>query len=131
MRAIVVILVLLVPGLAASQATATGGKDVRTPAQRKIDSQLLQEIAHVKSAPNEDPKNGVKLDRRQRALVDVRVEVTPAIQRSLRRVGASIVSSSREYHSVVAWVPLLRLEELAAEESVRAIAPVSEATIHR
>jgi hypothetical protein len=131
MKAIVLLVLLLGPTLAAAQSSPGRGKESRTPAQRKIDSQLLQEIERIRTAPNEPSKTAVKIDRRRRALVDVRVEVTPAIERTLRRLGASIVSSSPEYRSVVVWTPLLKLEELAADESVRAIAPASQAVIHR
>ncbi len=130
MQRLAVILLLLAPAVSAAQG-APGGKESRTPAQRKIDSQLLQEIDRFKRAPKESPKTGVKIDRKQRALVDVRVEVTPAIQQTIRRLGGTTVSSSPDYHSVVAWIPLSKLEDLAADQAVRAIAPAPEAAIHR
>jgi hypothetical protein len=130
-RTFAVILVWLATAVAAAGQGTAGGKDSRTPAQRKIDSQLLQEIDRLKSAPEEGPRTAVKIDRKQRALVDVRVEVTPAIQKSIRGLGGAIVSASSEYRSVVAWVPLLKLEALAADPSIRAIAPAPQAMIHR
>jgi hypothetical protein len=54
-------------------------------------------------------------------LVDVRAEVTPALEKKLNGLGATIVSTSREYHSIVAWVPLLALERIAADRTVTAI----------
>ena len=110
-------------------------KDSRTRAQRKINSQLLYEVyrARGQAAQRGVPPGptGVKLDRQQRALVDVRAEVTEGIRRSLDSLGATIVSTSSEHRSTIAWVPLLKLEELAELEAVRAIEPAAEATTAR
>jgi starvation-inducible outer membrane lipoprotein len=73
----------------------------------------------------------VKIDRKHRALVDVRVEVTPAIQKRMRRVGGTVVNTSSKDHSIVVWMPLLKLEELAADPAVNAIIPAPEATIRK
>ncbi len=70
---------------------------------------------------------GVKIDTKGRALVDVRVDVTPAIERAIHSAGGTIVSTSAAYHSVIAWVPLLKLESIAANPAVRAIEPVADA----
>ena len=119
----------------AEQRSMPSEKESRTPAQQKIDSQLLYEIyrlrgeAKRKQVPEE--KTRVRIDAKKRAFVDVRVEVTPALQKKLTTLGATIVSTSREYHSIVAWVPLLRLERLAEDAAVRAIQPVTEARTAR
>ena len=104
-------------------------------AQQKIDSQLLYEIYRAegsdrqKNVPPGD--TGVKIDSRGRALVDVRADVTPDLEKALVRSGATIVSTSREYHSIIAWIPLLKLEPLAKDRTVRSIAPAPEATTVR
>ena len=72
-------------------------------------------------------KTDVKIDRKGRALVDVRAEVSPALEKKLGLLGGTIVSTSREYRSLVAWIPLLRLERLAEDPAVRAIEPKAEA----
>ena len=110
-------------------------KESRTPAQRKIGSALLYEIyrrrgeAARKNVPPGD--TGVKIDPKGRALVDVRVAVSPAMQKKIVSLGSAMVSTSREYHSVIAWVPLLKLERLAADPDVRAIVPAAEASTVR
>jgi hypothetical protein len=110
-------------------------KESRTPAQRKIDSQLLYEIyrrrgeAAQKNVP--PGKTRVKIDEIGRALVDVRGEVTPGLEKQLIGLGGTIVSTSVEYRSIVAWVPLLKLYQLAENEAVRAIEPPAEATTNR
>jgi hypothetical protein len=111
--------------------TSRSEKDTRTAAQQKIDSQLLYEIyrrrgeADKKGVP--PGETGVRIDKQGRALVDVRVEVTPAIRRTIRRAGATIVTTSTVYHSIIAWFPLLKLESLAANPAVRAIVPAADA----
>ena len=106
-------------------------KESRTPAQRKIGSQLLYEIyrlrgeARSKQVPEEPTL--VRVDAKKRALVDVRAEVPPALEKKLGKLGATIVSTSREYRSIIAWVPLLALERLADDRTVSAIQPAAQA----
>lgn len=113
------------------QSPPVSEKDARTPAQRKINSQVLYEIyrrrgeAVRKGVP--PGSTGVRIDTKGRALVDVRADVTPAIERAIRSAGGTVVSTSAAYHSVIAWVPLLKLESLAGNPAVRAIEPVAEA----
>ena len=107
-------------------------KEARTPAQGKINSQILYEIyrrrgdASRKGVP--PGPTGVDIDARGRALVDVRAEVTPALQKIIRSLGGVIISSSPEYHSIIARIPILRLERLAGDSAVRFIEPVAKAT---
>jgi hypothetical protein len=128
----IVIFALLLLGTGQQAAVE---KESRTPAQRKIDSALLYEIyrrrgeAAQKNVP--PGETGVKIDPKGRALVDVRAAVSPAMQKKIVSLGSAIVSTSREYHSVIAWVPLLRLERLAADPAVRAIVPAAEASTVR
>ena len=107
-------------------------KEARTPAQAKINSQILYEIyrrrgdARRKGVP--PGPTGVDVDALGRALVDVRAEVTPALQQIIRSLGGVVISSSPEYHSIIARVPLLGLERLAGGSAVRFIEPVARAT---
>ena len=113
-----------------SPPVAQSEKALRTPAQRKLSSQLVYEIDRAKGQANQKllpPERGVvRIDGKHRALVDVRVVVTPAITRQLVRLGSTIVSTAAEAQSVIAWVPLLKLEQLARSPSVRAIEPAAE-----
>ena len=114
---------------------ARSEKDARTPAQQKINSQVLYEIYRRRGEAKE--KNvppgptGVRIDEKDRALVDIRADVVPALQKKLHELGSTIVSTSREYRSIVAWVPVLKIEEIAAVSSVRAVEPAAEATTHK
>jgi hypothetical protein len=116
--------------LVLSAPQAAPEKESRSPAQRKINSQVLYEIyrargeagaKHVPPGPT-----GVRIDARQRALVDVRATVTSALQATVRHLGGTIVSVSERYRSIIAWVPLLRLERLAGERAVHSIEPKAE-----
>jgi hypothetical protein len=114
-----------------SQAPGVSEKESRTPAQQKINSQLLYEIYRLrgeavrKGVP--PGPTGVKIDARGRALVDVRAVVTPALQKKIRGLGGLVLSTSVRDQSTIARVPLLKLERLAAESAVRFIEPAAEA----
>jgi hypothetical protein len=73
-------------------------------------------------------KTGVQIDAKQRALVDVRADPTPELRKKLEELGSVIVSTSLEYHSVVAWIPLLKLEQLAEDKRVHSVEPPTQAT---
>src|SRR4026209_868293 len=106
-------------------------KESRTPAQQKINSQLLYELYRLRGAAKQknvppDP-TGVKLDQKGRALIDVRAEVTPALQKKVQTLGVTIQSTSSDSRSIIAWVPLTSLERLAADPAVHAIEPAAQA----
>lgn len=139
---------LAAPAAAALTPTATpprGGvehaqrarseKDTRSPAQAKIDSQLLYELYRAQGTARKKDvppgPTGVRLDRKARALVDVRADVTPALTQRIAALGGSIQSMSREYRSIIAWIPLRSLERLAADEGVHSIVPAAEASLNR
>ncbi len=119
----------------ASAAQAPPEKVSRTRAQQKIDSQLLFEIYRKQGTGAEErvpsEKTGIKIDRQGRAFVDVRAEVTQAVQKKIRDLGGTIYTTSIEYRSIVAWVPLSKLEQLADEFAVISIIPKPEAVIRK
>lgn len=108
---------------------------MRTAAQQKLDSQLLYEIYRKRGQAREKKvppgATRVRIDAKGRALVDIRALVTPALIAKVQKTGATIVSTSTEYHSIIAHVPLLQLERLASEPAVRAISPPADATTGR
>jgi hypothetical protein len=116
---------------ATRQTAAPSAKSSRTPAQRKIDSRLLDEIYRHQGKPGGNAlppgQTLLKIDLDGRALVDLRAEVTPALRKALVALKGTIVSTSTEYRSIVAWLPLLKLEEVAADPAVHAIMPAPEA----
>jgi hypothetical protein len=110
-------------------------KASRTPAQQKINSQLLYEIyrrrgqAEQKGVPSEP--TAVRVDADGRAAVDIRTDQTTALSRLIVRLGGKVLSTSARDRSVIARVPVLNIETLAADPAVRFIEPAAEATTYR
>src|SRR5262245_53238026 len=95
-------------GLTRMQPPASSEKDARTPAQRKINSQLLYEIyrrrgeARQKGVPEE--ATDVRTDARGRALIDVRFTgSSKPIEAKIRAMGGTILSASTEHRSILTW----------------------------
>ena len=86
-------------------------KQRRTPAQRKVDSQLLEEWQEAQGRPGADRK----------VTVDIRAEVTPEVLERIRELGGTVVNSVERYRSIRAELPLSEVEALAAHETVRSI----------
>jgi starvation-inducible outer membrane lipoprotein len=120
---------ILVPAARAERSLPTqeAARDARTAAQRKINPRVLSEIYRRRgdAEPASVPlaNRAVRIDRHGRALVDVRAQVRPELQKKIRALGGVVVSASRAYDSIVGWMPLLTLERLAADPNVRAIEP--------
>jgi hypothetical protein len=112
------------PGKPAAPA-AVSDTSASPEAVLKIDSQLLVEIHRLQGKPVPPDKTTVKLDEAKRALVDVRAVVTPELQKTVLAAGGTIVSTSTRDHSILAWVPLLKIEQLAGDAAIRAIVPAA------
>jgi hypothetical protein len=112
--------------------TRVNEKEARTPAQRKIDSQLLYAIyqmrgeAEAKGVPTEPVV--LRRDEKKRVLVDIRSEVTTKLTSLLKRTGSKIVSVAAKDRSVMAYVPLNKLERIADLKEVQFISQPAEAT---
>jgi hypothetical protein len=116
---------------AAAARGAAREKHERTPAQRKIDSQLLYAIyrkrgeAKAKGVPAGEP--AVRYDEEGRALITVRARPIGTVVAKIKRLGGTVISQSERYNDIRAAVPLEKLEALAALKEVRAIMPADEA----
>ena len=109
-------------------------KEARTAAQQKIDSQVLQEIYRKRGQTDKlvSPEPTlVRIDARGRALIDIRAKVTTDLVNRVKKRGGVIVSTDVKYDSIIARVPLLEIERLAADPAVRTIVPAAEATTVR
>lgn len=128
---IVVISAIVVPAVRAQRSALPdrGARDARTLAQEKINARVLTAIYHrrgdakEKTMPGAGAGGPIQVDRHGRALVDVRAQVRPELEKKIKALGGVVVSKSRTYDSIVGWMPLLTLERLAADPTVRAIAP--------
>jgi hypothetical protein len=126
---ILVAAAILVPAARAQRSTSADwhAKDARTVAQQKINGRVLSAIYHrrgdakVRTVPASQP--AIQVDRHGRALVDVRAQVRPELEKKMKALGGIVVSTSPTYDSIVGWMPLQTLERLAADPTVRAIEP--------
>jgi hypothetical protein len=129
------LLLALFTTIVTPQPPEVSEKAARTPAQQKINSQLLYEIyrwrgeAAATGVPLE--ATGIRVDGRGRVLVDIRASQTAAVQKAITRNGGVELSASARDRSIVARVPLLKLETLAADPAVLFIEPAAEATTNR
>jgi hypothetical protein len=112
------------------QKDQTGtGKERLSEAERKIDAHVRDEIARRRghrSRPLSAGLTVVEIDDEGRALVEIRARILTQLQRKIERLKGTVVSSSPDYRSLVAWVPLLKLEMLAEEPTVSSIDPAPQ-----
>ena len=109
-------------------------KALRTPAQRKVSSQLLD----ARRAQVRDPATTAEPGGRQatgatdeRVLVDIRADVTAEVLARIRELGGTVVNSVPRYRSVRAELPLAAVESLAELDEVQAIRPADMPVTHR
>lgn len=107
-------------------------KDERTLEQQKIDSQLLYAIYQMRgeaAAKGGVPTEPIPLERdtKGRVLIDVRAPVTKKLLSRIQKLGGQVVSSSKDYHSIIAYLSLEKLEPLARSREVKFIAPKAQA----
>ena len=122
--------VIVVPAVRAQRRTPAPNAqalDARTVAQQKINAHVLSAIygrrGDLQRKPVAANATPVPVDRHGRALVDIRAQVRPDLQKKMKALGGIVVSTSQTYDSTIAWMPLQTLERLAADPGVRAIEP--------
>ena len=96
-------------------------KQKRTPAQRKMGSQLLEEWQKAQGRPGAD----------RMVTVDLRAEVTPKVLERIRELGGTVLSSFERYRAIRAQLPLSEVEALAAHEAVRSIRTADKAVTRK
>lgn len=114
--------------------TVADEKRSRTPAQKKIDSQLLYALKQKRGETRGVPANPIqiKLDARGRTIVDITSAVPALLVSKIKRqrMGVEVISMSEKYHTVRALVALEKLEALASLKEVRFISPPAKAMTH-
>jgi uncharacterized repeat protein (TIGR01451 family) len=97
-------------------------KSSRTPAQQKIDSNVLFTIRMLRgqdAAPGfHSLHTGVELDDNNRIVVDIVANVTPQLLQQLETAGALILNSYPDYRAIRALVPPDQIEAIAASPDV-------------
>ncbi len=106
-------------------------KATRTPAQQKMDSQLVHgaKIARgqaIAGLPNFKPN--LKLNADGRVMVDIDATVTDALVAQIKAGGGQVIASVPDLHAVRALVSPVQAEALAGRADVRFIRPAAEAT---
>ncbi|MEJ7655130.1 MAG: hypothetical protein WKH64_18235 [Chloroflexia bacterium] len=104
-------------------------KNARTPAQKKIDSQLLYALKQKRGETRGVPTTPVdiKLDPEGKTLVDITCPVSEQLVISIEQLGGEVVSKSERYHTIRARVALEQLECIASLKDVRFISPPAQA----
>ena len=122
-------------------------KAQRTPAQRKVNSQLLDEqrtptqqklnsqLQDALRAPLQKPTvagtsrlQATDPDaKNERVMVDIRADVTPTVLKRIRDLGGTVISSVPKYQAIRAQLPPGAVERLAALDAIRTIRPADEA----
>ncbi|MCE2486811.1 MAG: hypothetical protein J4F42_14955 [Desulfurellaceae bacterium] len=92
-------------------------KAQRTPAQRKVSSQLLDAWR-----AGRDQLGGTEL-----VTVDIRAEVTPAVLERIQTLGGTVLNSVPKYRAIRARLPLAAVEPLATLDAVQSIRPADRA----
>ena len=127
-------------------------KAQRTPAQRKLSSQLLDatgsaqpsdSVAHRQTQAasvkaEQSPTAGVKADQPptvdvedEVVTVDIRADVTPAVLARIRALGGTVLNSVPQYRAIRARLPLTALEPLARLDAVQFIRPADQPITHQ
>ena len=106
-------------------------KKSRTPAERKISSQLLQAVREstgkqMVEGVNLRPAN-VRADAAGNLQIDINASVTPALLARINALGGKIIYASAKYHSITAKVNLSMVQAIARFTEVRQIRPAAKA----
>ena len=109
-------------------------KAQRTPAQRKLSSQLLDMVGSQQPQASEGGAHRRDSDKPTLAklvTVDIRADVTPAVLAHIRALGGTVINSVPKYRAIRAELPLNALERLAALAAVQTIRPADEAVTRK
>jgi hypothetical protein len=123
------------PQAVAQMSALVAEKRSRTPAQRKIDSNLLY---GAKMARREAIAQGVQAlevylpdQTKDGVAVDVRAQVSQGLLNQLIGLGAQIMDVSARYENIRLRIDLTKIESIAALPQVRHIMPKQEALTQR
>ncbi len=102
-------------------------KATRTPAQQKMDSQLIYALKQERGQPFAAGVTSLRLDAKAEAdgrfLVDITAEVTRELLERITNAGGQVVNSVPQFQSLRALLPLSQTETLAGMPGVRFIRP--------
>ena len=99
-------------------------KALRTPAERKVSSRLLEGRRKRQDPP--ERAAGTQM-RDERVMVDIRADVTPEVLRRIRALGGKILDQVPRYRSIRARLTPEAAVALAELDAVQTIRPADEA----
>jgi subtilisin-like proprotein convertase family protein len=123
----------LSPQVIAQMEAILAEKAARTPAQQKISSSLLYAksgrfAAMLGKDPERQIKSLTKFDAQGRALVDIHGDM-PKLAGAVEALGGAVVKTRA--NSQRAWLPLDKMEDLAANPAVRVVRDALRADLNR
>lgn len=108
-----------------------GAKQQRTPAQQKMDSQLIDGAKMQRGEPVADGVATLRLeldqDDEDRVLTDIEATVSDELLQRIGTLGGKLVNHFAQFNAIRAWLPLAEIEALAAREDVKFIRPAVKA----
>jgi uncharacterized repeat protein (TIGR01451 family) len=100
-------------------------KSTRSPAQRKLDSQLIHAIRQAQGLPMAPGvatlRTNVMPDASGRVEVDLKAVVSPELLDAIQQLGGVIVNSAPNFGAIRARIPVGKIEDAAALPAVRSI----------
>ena len=113
------------PGTTDRQIKARlAAKAQRTPAQRKVSSQLL-DARRAAVAARRQARGAAPVD--ELVMVDIRADVTPAVLARIRALRGTVINSVARYRAIRARLPLEAVEKLATLDAIQSIRPADQA----
>jgi hypothetical protein len=125
----------LQPAALSQIATLLSEKDARTPAEQKVDSNLLyafKQHSRVQlSAVAATLHTNVAINARQATLVDITAQVGDGLRKRIAALGGRIISTYPQYRSIRAELPIDQVVTIAGWEAVIFIQPAQQASSAR
>ena len=113
------------PGTTDRQIKARlAAKTQRTPAQRKVSSQLL-DARRAAVAARRQARGAAPVDKM--VTVDIRADVTPAVLARIRALRGTVINSVARYRAIRARLPLDAVEKLATLDAIQSIRAADKA----
>lgn len=110
-------------------------KESRTPAQRKIDSQLLYAIKEDKgeaiTSRVRTLEVNIPTDATGLVAVDITADVTKELLRGIENLGGEVIYSNEDFRAIRARLPLQSIERVAGNDEVTSIRPADSARTNR
>ncbi|HMJ78516.1 MAG TPA: S8 family serine peptidase, partial [Iamia sp.] len=121
--------------VAAQIAAIEADKQARTPAERKVDSNLLYAAAEEDGGPAvagaPDLESTAKVDLEGLTEVDITATVGPALLDRIEALGGKVLDSVPGFDAVRAELPVDAVSALAARPEVRTVVPAGDARTNR